>query len=217
MKKTFFKVFGIAIVIGALWVLSMPVTSNGPGRKVVERREAMNHGNYLWFALLNHRERYGSFPNEETMKKITEEKGIAPFALVSSNDYFRLLVAGGLESEKEGYCRNPSLPTHKPDNVISPLDQAFEKGEVGFAYVAGLSVDSPGDTPLLVAPLIPGTSQFDPNAFDGHAVVIFVDGTAKIIPIRQDTGLVMIRGKMLFDPSAPYWNGKVPDVKYPAR
>lgn len=218
MKETFYKVFAIAIVIFVV-LLSMPGRSHRLGRKVVDRREATNNGKQLWLALLNHRERYGSFPSEETMKKITEEKGIAPFALVSSNDYFRLLVAGGLESEKEGYCRNPSLPTHKPDNVISPLDQAFAKGEVGFAYVSGLSADSPGDTPLLVAPLIPGTSQFDQKPFDGHAVVILVDGTAKSMTIRKDTGLVMVpgTGKTLFDPAAPHWNGKVPDVKYPER
>ena len=216
MKRALFKVLGMAVVIVLLVLLSAPVSGNRPSRKVIDRRDAINNGRLLHLALVNHRADYGSFPGEETMKKIAEEKGIASFPLEASNDYFRLLIADGLTSEQAGYCSNPSLPTHKPDNVISPLDQAFAKGEVGFAYVAGLPADSPGDTPLLMAPLIPGTSQFDPNVFDGQAVVILVDGTAKIIEIRKDTGMVMIRGKSLFDPSAPYWNGKAPAVKYPA-
>jgi hypothetical protein len=217
MKGTFFKVFGIALVIGLLWLLAAPVTPKPPGRKAVDRREAMNNGRQIHFELLDHRERYGSFPNEETMKKVAAEKGIAPFSLTTSNDYFRLLLAGGAASEKMGYCSHPSLPAHPPDGVDSPLDQAFAKGEVGFAYVANLPADAPADTPLLVAPLIPGTFQFDRKAFDEHAVVVFVDGTVKIMSIRKDNGLVWNSGAWLFDPSAPYWNGKVPDVKYPAR
>jgi hypothetical protein len=184
----------------------------------VDRREAINNGKQLWLALLDHRTDYGSFPNEETMRKVAQEKGIAPFALTTSNDYFRLLVAGGLGSEKIGYCRFPALPTHPPDNVISPLEQAFAKREVGFAYIANLPADAPAETPLLVAPLIPGTFQFDPKPFNDHAIVICVDGSAKIMTIRRDNRLVYIhRETTLFDPTAPHWNGKAPDVKYPAR
>ncbi|MCW1924933.1 hypothetical protein OKA05_20390 [Luteolibacter arcticus] len=182
------------------------------------RAEAVNNAKQILLALLDHQERYGSFPNEKTMQKIAKEKGIAPFPLTTSNDYFRLLLAGGAASEKMGYCSFPSLPTHRPDDVISPLEQAFARGEVGFAYVANLPADSHGDTPVLVAPLIPGTFQFDPKPFDGRAVVLKMDGSTTTMTIREDNGLVSIRGgKTLFDPSAPYWNGKMPDVKYPAR
>jgi hypothetical protein len=216
MKGTFFKVFGIAIVIGLLLLLAAPVTPKPPGRKAVDRRNAMNNGRQLHLALLDHRERYGSFPNEETMKKVAAEKGIAPFSLATSNDYFRLLLAGGSTSERIGYCSHPSLPTHPPDGVVSPLDQAFAKGEVGFAYVANLPADAPADTPLLAAPMIPGTFQFDRKAFDGHAVVVFMDGSAESMIIREDNGQVAIPGGFLFHPKAPHWKGKVPDVKYPA-
>ena len=217
MKETLYKVFAIVIAIFLL-VLSMPSRSHRLGRKAVDRREATNNGRQLGLELLNHRERYGSFPNEETMKKVVAEKGIASFPLTTSNDYFRLLLAGGAASEKIGYCKHPSLPTHPPDNVISPLEQAFAKGEVGFAYVANLPADAPATTPLLVAPLIPGTVQFDPKPFDGNAIVVFVDGSAKSMTIRQDNGLVWVPGgKWLFDPDAPYWKGKAPELKYPAR
>ncbi|MEK7949794.1 hypothetical protein [Luteolibacter soli] len=218
MKGTLFNVFGIAIVIGLLMLLSAPVIPKPPGRKAGDRREAINNAKQIFLALLDHQERYGSFPNEETMKKVAAEKGIAPFSLTTSNDYFRLLLAGGAASEKIGYCRYPALPTHRPDNVISPLEQAFAKGEVGFAYVANLPADAPADTPLLVAPLIPGTLQFDQKPFDGHAVIVFMDGSAKSMTIRQDNGLVMINAaKTLFDLSAPCWKGKAPELKYPAR
>jgi hypothetical protein len=127
-----------------------------------------------------------------------------------------VLVAGGLDSEKMGYCLYLRLPTHKPDNVISPLDQAFAKGEVGFAYVANVPPDAPADTPILVAPLIPGTQQFDPKPYDGHAIVIRFDGSARSMTIRKDNGLVAIPGATLFHPKASYWKGKPPELKYPA-
>jgi len=217
MKGTLFKVFGISIVIGLLGLVSAPVNICRPGKKQRERTEAMNNGRQLHLALMDHRDRYGSFPNGETMQKIVNEKGIGSFSLVTSNDYFRVLVAGGLAYEKIGYCHYPRLPTHKPDNVISPLEQAFAKGEVGFAYVANIPPDAPADTPILVAPLIPGTFQFDPKPYDGHAIVIRLDGSARSMIIRKDNGQVAIPGGFLFHPKAPYWNGKVPDVKYPAR
>lgn len=123
---------------------------------------------------------------------------------------------GGATSEKMGYCKHPSLPTHPPDGA---LEQAFAKGEVGFAYIANLPADAPADTPLLVAPLIPGTFQFDPEPYDGHALVVFVDGSTKRMTIREDNGLAMIPKSRvtLFDPAAPYWKDKAPEVKYPAR
>jgi hypothetical protein len=216
MKETIYRILGIGIVVGFFVLFSTPVSVCRPGKKAKERTEAINNGKQIWLALVDHQKRYGSFPNEETMKKVAAEKGIAPFPLTTSNDYFRLLLAGGAPSEKIGYCSYPSLPTHRPDGVVSPLDQAFAKGEVGFAYVANLPADAPADTPLLVAPLIPGTFQFDRKAFDGHAIVISVDGSAKPMTIRQDNGLVMIPGATLFHPAAPYWKGKAPEVKYPA-
>jgi len=214
------RVLGAVLLIYLVGFLLTPQNFGHRRGKNPERTEAIVNGKQIWLALLDHQKRYGSFPNEETMQTVAREKAIAPFTLVTSNDYFRLLAVGGLNiSEKIGYCSYPSLPTHGPDNVISPLDQAFAKGEVGFAYVSGLSADSSGATPLLVAPLIPGTFRFDQKAFDGKAVVILVDGTAKSMTIRKDTGLVTVpgTGKSLFDPAAPYWNGKVPEVKYPAR
>ena len=209
------RVLGVVALIWLIGFLMKPPRFGRP--KKAELVEAINNGKQMWLALADHQKRYGSFPNGETMQKIVNEKGIASFSLVTSNDYFRVLVAGGLDSEKMGYCHYPRLPTHKPDNVISPLEQAFAKGEVGFAYVANVPPDAPAETPILVAPLIPGTFQFDPKPYDGHAIVIRLDGSARSMTIRKDNGLVAIPGATLFHPKAPYWNGKVPAVKYPAR
>ncbi|HEY1123706.1 MAG TPA: hypothetical protein VGE67_18965 [Haloferula sp.] len=219
MSEAIYRVFGIGIVTGFLALVSQPVGFRcGVGKNGKERIEAINNGKQIWLALSDHQKRYGSFPNEETMQAIVKEKGITPFSLKTSNDYFRLLIAGGFNSEKIGYCHYPALPIHRPDGVIAPLEQAFATGEVGFAYVANVPADAPGDTPILMAPLIPRTLQFDPKPFAGRAVVVFMDGSAKAVTLRQGSNLAMMAGgKSLLDLDAAWWHGKAPELKYPAR
>jgi hypothetical protein len=61
--------------------------------------------------------------------------------------------------------------------------------------------------------LIPGTTQFDPKPFKGIAVILHADASVTKEPIDK-TRRVMIGGKDIFDPSQPFWAGKVPDLKW---
>jgi hypothetical protein len=64
--------------------------------------------------------------------------------------------------------------------------------------------------------MIPGTYQFDPEAFGDKAIILRIDGSAKPETIRTDNHLISVPGgKTLFDPSLPHWNGKRPDLKWP--
>jgi hypothetical protein len=90
----------------------------------------------------------------------------------------------------------------------------LKKGECAFTYIAGLSFSFDPTAPVLIAPVVPGTWKFDPKPFDGKAVVLRIDGSAKAEPIDKH-GNVMIGGMNLFDPRQPYWHGKAPDIKWP--
>ncbi len=106
----------------------------------------------------------------------------------------------------------------KPDGVYAGAT-ALEKGECGFAYIAGLSTEkSRPETPMVVFPLVPGKLLFDYTLSNkilyGKAMILRVDGSVITLPIDK-SGHVYLNGKDLFDPSQPFWGGKVPDVKWP--
>ncbi len=211
---SFYKILALGVAVGFLALVSKP---RAGCRKDARRTEALNNARHLHLALMDFESRYGRFPDEETMQRLAGEKGFEPFPLRNSNDYLRQLVAAGVRSEKPGYCPHKALPSRKPDDVIAPLGEAFAPGECGFAYIAGLSSGDALHTPLLVAPMIPGTYRFDRKTFDGKAIVLSLDGLAKAMTIRENDGLVAIGGgRTLFDADLPHWRGKVPQIKYPA-
>ncbi len=66
----------------------------------------------------------------------------------------------------------------------------------------------------MVVPLVKGKTTFDPQAYGGYALILKVDNSAVLLPIESD-GRVLIDGKDIFDPTQPFWEGKVPPVKWP--
>ena len=66
---------------------------------------------------------------------------------------------------------------------------------------------------MVVTPLIPGTTRFDPKPFNGHALILRVDKSISCPKIDR-AGKVMVGGKDIFDPSQPFWGGKAPDIKW---
>jgi len=55
---------------------------------------------------------------------------------------------------------------------------------------------------------------FDPKVLGGKAIVLRVDNSVQSLPIEAD-GRVLIDGKDISDPAQPFWNGKVPPIKWP--
>ncbi|MEK7952565.1 hypothetical protein [Luteolibacter soli] len=50
--------------------------------------------------------------------------------------------------------------------------------------------------------------------YDDKAVVLFVDGTRKNLPVDKH-GHVQLNGMDIFDPRQPFWKGTAPDIKWP--
>ena len=90
----------------------------------------------------------------------------------------------------------------------------MKKGECGFSYIAGLSSKGNPSRPLVVTPLIPGTTRFDPTRFHGKAIILRMDNSVSSIPING-AGHVMSNGMNLLDPANPIWGGEKFTIAWP--
>lgn len=183
-------------------------------KRPANRTEALNNIRQVGLALSEFDAEYGRFPDASTIPRVKADTGITlTLDDSSSNKLFRQLIALGLKSEKPFWAKTAISPK-KPDEVFGTDATALAPGECGFAYIAGLkSTDSP-DTPLVMAPLLPGKFTFDRKPYDGRAVFLFLDQSAMALPIEKD-GRVMLDGMDIFDPRQPFWKGKAPDIKWP--
>ncbi|MEK7951238.1 hypothetical protein WKV53_12045 [Luteolibacter sp. Y139] len=177
-----------------------------------DRVEATNNIKQINLALIDFENEYGTFPNSSTIPSVKAATSTTlALGNKTSNDLFRQLIAAGTKSEKIFWAKTAGTP-RKGDDILGA--DALKKGECAFTYIAGLSTSSDLNAPVLLAPVIPGTWKFDPKPFQGKAVVLRIDGSAKPEPIDKN-GDVMINGMNLFDPHQPYWHGKAPDIKWP--
>jgi hypothetical protein len=97
--------------------------------------------------------------------------------------------------------------------VVTP-GEALKKGEVGFSYITGLSFKDDPLTPIVLTPLIPGTTKFDPKPFNGKAIVLHIDNSVRTYDINKD-GHVYDKGIDILSAKHPIWKGKAPDIRYP--
>ena len=183
--------------------------------RAADRTEALNNIKQIGAMLLEFDTEYGRFPDASTVAAIKAATG-TPLTLdsASSNDLFRqLIIGGGGRSEKPFWAKTPISPK-KADDLFGTDANTLAKGECGFAYIAGLSASDDPETPLAMTSLLPGELLFDTEAFQGKAVILFVDNSARTLPVEKD-GKVLINGMDVFDPRQPFWKGKRPDVKWP--
>jgi hypothetical protein len=175
--------------------------------------EASSNLRSLSFNLYSFDEEYGSFPDASTAIDVKDSTG-TPLTLgdSSSNQLFRQLIATAGKSEKIFWAKT-SPTARKPDDIINSDATALAPGECSFSYVSGRSSYGTG-TPVVMAPLIPGTTRFDPKPFGRKAVVFFVGTGVQVLPI-DSSGRVLVNGRDLFDPAQPYWRGIPPDLKWP--
>lgn len=194
------------VLIAILVVLSLPQ------RKAADRTSALNNIRSVGCALYEFDSEYGRFPDASTapLVKATTK---TPLTLghSSSNQLFRQLIAIGLKSEKPFYAAIAGFK--KPDDRFLDDAHALAPGECGYAYIAGLDGSMAPETPVIVSPLIPGTTRFDPKPFGGKAVILRLDNSARSETI-DSSGRVMSGGMDIFDPRQPCWGGKAPDIKW---
>jgi hypothetical protein len=182
------------------------------GRDLIEASSNLRQAG---FALLEFETTYGSYPNNDTISKVQNDhpQNTIPLGKISSNDYFRQLFASKICDSEYMFHSNPQK---KPDGVFDGA-RALEKGECAFSYVCNVTSNSKPETPQMLYPLVKGQRIFDYKIckeLDGKAVILFSDCSVKTFPVDK-SGRVFINGKDLFDPSQPFWNGKVPDVRWP--
>ncbi|MFK7850431.1 MAG: hypothetical protein AB8D78_05575, partial [Akkermansiaceae bacterium] len=198
----------LAVILGAFIATNMILSQ----RAKADTTEACSNARSFGLALFEFETEYGSFPNDATAKAIKQFPS-TPHNLSgsSSNAAFRQLIAAGVTQSEHFYARIPG--TTKPDFNITP-GEALKKGEIGFSYISGLSSKDDPATPIVLTPLIPGTTTFDPKPFRGFAVILHIDNSVRTYDIAND-GHIYDKGINLLSPKHPVWKGKTPDIRYP--
>lgn len=175
-------------------------------------RMAVNNVRQVHQALFEFDVEYGNFPDAATIPKVQGDTSTTmPLGTITSNDYFRQLLALGLGNEAMFYAGSGKFG--KPDDLFSGA-KALQKGECGFAYVMGLSTSNDSSMPLVMGPVIPGSRRFDPEPLKGKAVILRIDGSAISYPIMKD-GKIDMGGGVHLDPARPMWNGKPLTIAWP--
>lgn len=208
-KLNWLKAAGIISVIIGVIVLSTPLWIRSHRAK--GSPEVLNNARQIGLALFEFQTEYGSLPDKRSISKVSAKNSSdLHLGTTTSNDFFRQLIAANIV-QSEGIFYAKIKDAQKPDNIMT-AGEAIKKGECGFSYLAGLTAS--GNTPLLVTPLIPGTDRFDPEPFEGKAMILKRDNSVTSLPIRED-GHVWIDGMNFLDPNHPIWAGKPPVIAYP--
>jgi prepilin-type N-terminal cleavage/methylation domain-containing protein len=218
---TLVELLVVIVIIAALAGLSAPMILRQ--RKAADRTQAINNAKQIGLALLEFDQEYGSFPDDDTAESVLESTGTdLSFAGGRSNDYFRQLIAFGIQSEDIFYCK--AAYTRKPDRAMKGAD-ALKAGEVGFGYImldaqtAQNTSGNPGRS-VLAAPLLNAEEnwEFDGDPFGGKAVVLRLDNSVEAPLIRQSDNKVSVGGGKTLEDSGDdtVWD-ETPVIKAPEK
>ncbi|HEY1122346.1 MAG TPA: hypothetical protein VGE67_12130 [Haloferula sp.] len=211
--KRIFATGGLSIV-GLTLLGLVSLTGIFKKRPPHVRSEAINNAKQLHLALLNFDNEFGRFPDTSTIADVNAfaSRSIT-YGTSSSNEFLRQLVGAGIRSERIFWAESAISPRRPDDKILGT--HALEKGECGFAYVAGLASSSDPGIPILMAPVDASHRRFERrSSYEDKAVVLFVDGSWKVLPIDR-YGNIQFNGMNILDPRQPFWKGKAPDIKWP--
>jgi hypothetical protein len=202
-------IFGGALILSATKACSLVIRS----RQVTLEKYAVSDARQIGLSLTEFAKKHGSFPGDSTAASFDGVMKTAyDFSGSSSNAAFRQLFASEItQSERMFYARISGV--RKPDGVVTP-GEALKKGEVAFSYISNLSSKDDPLTPIVLTPLIPGTTKFDPKPFNGKAIVLHIDNSVRTYDINKD-GHVYDKGIDILSAKHPIWKGKAPDIRYP--
>lgn len=216
-QPAWFKpVFYGCIVASVLFVLAgLTAPHVIRSKKKPDQTEAISNLRQIGLALIEFETEYGQYPSPATIPLVKAKHPTNTISLSgnSSNALFRQLFATNLtQSESMFYAKIKN--TRKPDGDIRP-GEALKRGEVAFAYISGLSTKGNPARIIAFAPIIPGTTRFDPKPFDGKAVALRIDNSVSSYTIQND-GHIYHDGVNLLSPSHPIWGDKeTPRIHYP--
>lgn len=171
---------------------------------------AINNLRQIGLALFEFETEYGEYPSEETAEAVKEATGTeAKLKAVTANDCFYQISVAGIVQVGRIFRFDAGNRENDPNPAkVGKLEKC------DFSLLAVRSAAGNPAKPLVVAPLVKGKKVFDPVALGGRAVVLCLDNSVRSFPIDKD-GRVMINGKDLFDPAQPFWNGEVPEIRWP--
>lgn len=206
------RVVVLLLVVGGplLWMTRPTVIRS---ERNSDLTEAVSNARQIGLALFEFDLEYGSYPSVGTIGAVEAKTGTSlRLGKATSNDFFRQLIAAELVTD-EGLFHVKGKGVRKPGWWSSDQD-VLGKGECGFAYIRGLSSKGNPSRPIVMAPVVPGTRRFDPEPFDGHAVVLRIDNSVTRHRIDPD-GRLMRDGMDWLDPSHPVWGAEKPVTAWP--
>lgn len=220
---TLVELLVVIVIIATLAGIGTPVVLKQ--RKAAARAEAIHNAKEIGLALMEFEQQYGSFPDRRTAEEVATITGTAlNLSGDSANDYLRQLIAVGLQSEEIFFTKTSY--TRKPDNVFSG-DKALAAGEVGFGYImkdvsTGQNAAGNPSRTVLATPLLNAASDwtFDPEPFGDKAVVLRIDHSAQVLPIRQTDHKAILSGGRPIEQTGDdsVWGTEVhPVLKAPTR
>lgn len=194
----------VGVIAILLPVLSTPLIIRS--HRNPDQTEAVNNARQIGLALFDFETEYGKFSDSITIDAVKAKTATSlSLGTKTSNDLFRQLIAvGGWRSESMFYAKRKG--SKKPDNVI--LDgEALVRGECGFAYLAGQTSIGNPSRPIFVAPIIPGMDRFDPEIYDGKAIILKMDNSVTLVTIDKN-GHALVNGMNVLDPKHPVWGSE---------
>jgi prepilin-type N-terminal cleavage/methylation domain-containing protein len=194
---TLVELLVVIVIIAALAGLTAPMVIRQ--RKKADQTEAVSNARQIGLAMFEFENEYASYPDSSTAEQVTNQTGSSlPLSGTSSNDYFRQLIAGNYtQSEKMFYAKIPGVK--KPDDDVTNAN-ALAPGEVGYGYLmngtSAFSASGNPSRPLVVTPLLNNATNgtFDPDPFDGKAIVLKMDNSVTSINIRQTDKTILLGG-----------------------
>jgi len=201
---TLVELLVVIVIIAALAGLTAPMVMKQ--QKKAATTEATSNARQLFLGLFEFDVEYGSYPDNDTADAVRRETETQlNLTGNTSNDYFRQMIASGhVKSEQPFYAKTTNSP-RKPDNVYSTTAEALAPGEVGFGYLmdGDYAFSSSGDPsrPIAVAPLLNNSAsgQFDPEPYDGKAIVLKLDGSAAQVNILPTSSEINIGNTRLLE------------------
>jgi len=213
-SKAFSWRLWLFLAIGAILVIALAAPVFIKRKGGCDQTEQVSNARQIGLALFEFETEYGTYPSEATAAEVTKNHPDHGLDLsgTSSNALFRQLFAARITQSEQMFYAKAHGAT-KPDGVITP-GHLLERGEVGFGCISGISTEGNPAGVVAFAPIIPGTTKFDPKPFDGVAVFLRVDNSVLSIRINRD-GHAIYHGHDILSPTHPIWEGRIPTIHYP--
>lgn len=224
---TLVELLVVIVIIAALAALSAPQVMKQVRK--ADQTEATSNAKQIGLALFEFDTAYSSLPSTKTATDVTANLGGSTngfsFTGGAANDFFRQMIAAETVQSESIFFAKTAF-SKKPDNVFSPGTKALEAGEVGFGYIMNgqeaITTAGNPSRPIAVAALAYNgafdSGKFDPDIYNGQAVVLRLDQSASSVQVLRSTGLAQLGGgKTLLQtgPDSVWGTGVTPTIVNP--